>query len=133
MTKFIGYFPNQRPSTLDHIVTNEPGLFDNLRTFRNLISDHCTITCNLKDEVKAFRPRYKIIRDYKKLTIDSLQFSIQKNIKLQNLLEEQDRNVVANTLSEEINSIIYYQAPSKRVQVTTKHEPYLTEHLRDCM
>ena len=40
---------------------------------------------------------------------------------------------MANTLSEELNNIIEDLAPARRVQVTNKHEPYMTDEIRDRM
>ena len=131
--KHTRYSSHQSPSTLDHIVTNMPEFMSDVTTEHNLISDHCTLTCSYLGESREYRPRFRVIRDWKSLTPDRLKYAVQKNIKLQNLTYELDTNVVAETLHCELNNIIDDIAPQRRVYNTKDYEPYLTTEIRDNM
>ena len=131
--KFTRYSSHQSPSLIDHVVTNSPALVSEVLTTRNLISDHCTLTCNFLTKERVNFIRFRIIRDFKNLTQDSLKFKLQKNIKIQNILRETDPNVIAETLNDELNRIIDELAPKKRVIVNKKNQPWLNNDLRDKM
>ena len=131
--QFTRYAPHQQPSTLDHIITNVPQMIGDIRTERNIISDHCSLSFNFLHKNMVFKPRFKLIRNFKNITSDSLKFKVAKNINIQNVLRESDADIVATTLQTELNQIIDDLALQGRIQVTRTNQPYLDNSLRDRM
>ena len=78
-------------------------------------------------------PRFSFKRDFNKLTKDKLKLAVAKNLKLQNLTQLMDPNLVAETLQNELNNIIDHLAPQKRIIRNKDNQPFLTSEIRDKM
>ena len=129
--KFTRYAPHQAPSTLDHVVTNTPAFMGDVQTKHNIISDHCSLTVDFLSKTREYVPRFKFIRNWKLASPDSLRYAVSKNINLQNLLQVECPDKVAETLQEELNKIINELAPEKRVMINKTNQPYLSADLQE--
>ena len=118
--EFNRFAPHQKPSIIDHVVTNCPQHIDNVITKPSIISDHCSLTFNYKAKPDIFWPRFRISRDQSKLSKQNLIYEVQNDPLLQNLYYISDPNQVANTLQTQLNLIINKLAQKTRVQVRNK-------------
>ena len=114
-SEFTRYASHQDPSTIDHILTNRPLLLSNKTTETNIISDHCSLILKYNFKPDISPPKFNMKRNFNLLTIDKLRMAVAKNIKLQNLTQLTDPNLIAETLHNELNFIIDTLAPQKRV------------------
>ena len=78
-------------------------------------------------------PRFKMQRNFKLLTEDKLKLALAKNIALQNVMQCTDSNIVAQTINDELNSIIDLIAPASRCMTNKLNQPYLSSVLREEM
>ena len=129
--KITRFSSHQKPSCIDHVITNAPSLLSEVQTKTNSISDHCTLTCTFLDKLIVNKPAFRQFRNFKNITKDKLKYMVAKNINIQNILKWDDANQVAETLHLELNKIIDELAPPKRVQSSKNNLPYLNNELRD--
>ena len=78
-------------------------------------------------------PDHIYIRNYKAITKSKIANAIRNSTILNNLFTYTDRNLIAEAFTLEINSIIEFLAPLKKVQFKVNYVPYHTDQIRSDM
>ena len=125
------YRRGQRPSLLDHFMTNAPNRVDGVETIHNHIADHTFVKLNFHREVLQSKPQFREVRDYKNLNSDNLMKEIEENEELQSVFSKECPNDIFKTLITELNKIIDKLAPSKLIQIKKKDQPYMSPELKE--
>ena len=88
-----------------------------VKTTKNLISDHCYLTVDYNSKRNQIKPRFRWVRKYQNLTKPNIIYEVENNAKLQTLFKYSNPNTVAEILQTELNAIINKLAPKRRVQI----------------
>ena len=117
--------------SLHHILTNRPSLIKRIVTRVNSIWDHCHILTEILPKPSVELPKFRRVRNWTECTVENLRVEVMASEPLQTLYTITDPQVIACTLSDELNRIIDKLAPPRRVQVDKNYQPYLTQDLRE--
>ena len=118
--EYTRYAPHQKPSIIDHVVTNCPLKISPIQTKPNIISDHCSLSFDYKTKPINLQPRFRMSRNIANLTKDNLIREVENSQPLQTIYNFDDPNYVAETIQNELNRIINKLAPKKRTQIRNK-------------
>ena len=118
--EFTRYAPHQKPSIIDHVISNCPHLIDPIDTKVTCISDHCSLTFNVRAKPENLSPRFRYQRNLANLSAENLIREVEMSQKLQTIYQYSDPNLVAPIIRDELDRIINLLAPKKRVQVRSK-------------
>ncbi len=120
---------NTTPSCIDHIYTNCPTQIHNTQIHNTGASDHCLLTTTYTTKHTTLQPTHIYKRKYHLLTQHTLEQYIQNSQPLTDIFQLTDPDLIANTLSTELNNIIDIIAPKYKIQTKTTHAPYIDKHL----
>ena len=112
------------PSLLDHMFANHPQHVDSVETKLSVIADHCIISMQYHIKPLKIRPQFRRIRNHQLINSDIITEKIGENERLQRIFEEEDPDIIAETIIAEMNRIIEDIAPSKLVQIKGSLEPW---------
>ncbi len=121
---FTRYVPHQPPSCLDHITSNCSNKISNVKTHRNVFSDHCVITAQYDAIVNIYHPKFIKSRNNKLLNGHTLKKYIKNSYLLNSVFRHSDPELITNIIQIELNSIINAIAPQKIVQYKKDFCPY---------
>ena len=129
-SEYTRYAAHQKPSIIDHVLSNCPNKLSSVKTNRNVTSDHCILTFDYNSKGNQLKPRFRWSRNNQNLTKSNLINEVENSVPLQTIFEHTDPNIVAEILHNELNLIINKLAPKKRVQVKNDI-PYLDKQTRE--
>ena len=116
---------NNTSSTIDHITSNCPLKIHNTTTHTTGASDHSIITAIYKTKQTMTQPNLKFKRQHHLLTEHTLTEYINNSQPLQEIFQHTCPNIIAETLQQEINTIINTIAPRKITQIRKNYAPHI--------
>ena len=91
------------------------------------MSDHYILSCTYNNSKINHPQQFKITRNFRLLTKYKLNQYFSNNEALQGIFSEQDPNIIAETLVNEISMIIECIAPSKKIRCKNSYAPWVNE------
>ena len=117
-------------SYLDHIICEDKGNIDNIKTIHSYFSDHDVIIANYFTGETIFTPQFRWNINFTNLTPENLKSKIDANEKLKNIDSLQSSEEVWLTIFNELNAIINELAPRTRVQIKKRHKKYFNKAIK---
>ena len=78
-SEFTRYAPHQKPSIIDHIISNCPAKISLGKTSKKLISDHCYLTFEYIAKGTQTKPKFRWNRNFSNLTETNLIQMVESN------------------------------------------------------
>ena len=125
------YRHGQRPSLLDLILTTRPQNLCEIFNISNFCSEHMGVHCKIKINKLLVNQQFRKVRNRKNLIASILMPLIEDNDNLQGIFRTSDPDVIARTLTDEIDVIIEKVAPSKMVQIKKVDRMKITGETKD--
>ena len=120
---------HQKPSLIDHVLTNSPELIDNIETKPGIISDHKIVTCLVHSEELVENPRYRFKTDWWKIEEENATAMVLENQKLMETLTRTSTEKIWTLMIEGMNEVINGIAPTKVVQCKADYIPYINKEV----
>ena len=125
------YRHGQRPTLLDLILTTQPQNISEIANISNFCSEHMGVYCKIKLNQIVINQQFRKVRSRKNLIASVLMPLIDENENLQKIFSTSDPEIIASTLTKEIDDIIEYVAPSKLIQIKKTDKLRITKETKD--
>jgi hypothetical protein len=116
-----------KPSCLDHCYSNTPNKMAEVLTKWKGGSDHAMLLAHYSYATRTQLPGFLITRNRAQLTPAKINNMLSESQDLKNILNEQDPNKIANTLTKILTEIVNKLAPTRKIQVKKNYCPYITK------
>ena len=125
------YQGKDKPSALDVILSNSPGIIDNIY-FQNANSDHLVITCSVRMYAPSLSTQTRRVRSYKNYSkIECQQMATE--IDTEYIRISEDPEYISNCLTKIITDILDVIAPYRTITPRVHYAPYLTLETKQAM
>ena len=123
------FFRKGQASCLDHIYSNCHTRIKNVTIEKDILSDHKIITCSYNNKKLNLSTSYRTKHDFSLITTESLLHYLNTTNNIDQVINSEDPNKIAEILINEVDRCIETIAPSKRIQCTKKHCKWYTPEL----
>ena len=97
--------------------------FNNIIYYHIIMPDHVIISCVYNNKSFASLQQFRIIRDNKLLTTNTLNEYLANNEVLDSISNHTDPNIIAETMIWDISLMIESIVPSKKIQYKNNNAP----------
>ena len=125
------YFLSNTPkSCIDHIFSNCNDKIDIVQTIKHPKIDHAILVTKYHTSAQIKNPDHLFLRNYRAISKCKISNAIRNSPILSSIFTYTDPNLIAKAFNLEMNSIIEFLAPLKKVQFKVDYVPYHTDEIR---